>query len=44
MPSNWDFVGAAYGLTWIVLAAYTLYLFRRRRGAEELARKEEDLR
>ncbi len=44
MPNNWDFVGAAYGLTWIVLAGYTLYLVRRRHAVEELARREEEAR
>ena len=28
--SEWAFVRAAYGLTWIVLAVYSVYLRRRR--------------
>lgn len=30
---NWAFVGAAYGLTWAVLACYAVYLHARTRQA-----------
>ena len=33
--SDWTFILAAYGLTWTVLAGYTLYLKRRRKHAAE---------
>lgn len=33
--SNWSYVGLAFGVTYFVLVAYTVYLFRRRRYAEE---------
>lgn len=32
--SEWNFVGAAYGLTWVVLAAYWRYTVARARRAE----------
>ena len=35
---NWGYVGLAYGLTYFVLGAYTLYLMRRRARAEESTR------
>jgi len=38
--SDWVYVGAAYGLTWIGLAVYSLSVFARRRKA---ARNLEDL-
>lgn len=36
--SEWAYVGAAYGLTWVVLAVYTVYIRQRvRRSERELA-------
>jgi CcmD family protein len=32
--SEWNFVIAAYGLTWFVLSTYVVYLMRRRTQAE----------
>ena len=29
--SNWFYVGLAYGVTYFVLAAYTVYLIRQRK-------------
>jgi CcmD family protein len=34
--SNWGYVGLAYGITYFVLGAYTLYLMRRRARAESM--------
>jgi CcmD family protein len=31
--SEWNYVGAAYGLTWLVFAGYSLYLVARTRRA-----------
>lgn len=31
--SEWNYVAAAYGLTWVVLAGYAVYLMRRVRRA-----------
>ena len=36
--SNWGYVGLAYGVTYFVLGAYTLYLMRRRTQAAESLR------
>lgn len=36
--SNWGYVGLAYGVTYFVLGAYTLYLMRRRDRAEAAVR------
>jgi CcmD family protein len=33
--SNWVYVGAAYGTTYVVLLGYALYLVRRRARAED---------
>lgn len=33
--SNWSYVGLAYGVTYVVLAVYTIYLFRARVRARE---------
>lgn len=39
IASNQNFIIAAYGLTWLVLVAYTVYLVRRgRRTSAEAAR------
>ena len=32
--SNWFYVGLAFGTTYVVLAAYTMYLMRRRVRAQ----------
>jgi CcmD family protein len=32
--SEWNYIGAAYGLTWLVFAGYVVYLAGRVRGAE----------
>ena len=37
MRSEWWYVWAAYGLTWVSLAAYTVYLARRIHRAEAAA-------
>lgn len=34
--SEWNYVVAAFGLTWLVFAGYTLYLSGRVRRAERL--------
>ncbi len=35
MPhSEWDYVMAAYIITWVVLAGYAIYVVRRLRAAE----------
>jgi hypothetical protein len=39
--NEWNFVGAAYGLTWVVLAGYALYLNGRARAAREALRRAE---
>lgn len=37
--SEWSYIGAAYGVTWVALAAYGVYLARRRsRAAADLAK------
>ena len=36
--SNWGYVGLAYGLTYVSLAVYTIYLMRRRARAEAALR------
>jgi hypothetical protein len=33
--SNWGYVGLAYGVTYVVLVAYTIYLFRARSRATD---------
>jgi hypothetical protein len=39
--SEWVFIGAAYGLTWLTLGGYALYLrARTRRARAELAAAE----
>lgn len=38
--SEWNFVIAAYGLTWFVLATYAVYLMRRRAHAERTLARE----
>ena len=39
--SEWVYIGAAYGLTWITLAVYSAYLVRRRaRAIQEWRRSE----
>lgn len=38
--SNWFYVGLAYGVTYFTLAAYVIYLVRRRAGAEHALRAE----
>lgn len=38
--SEWAFVGAAFSLTWIVLAGYTLYLKRRLSAARDVLASE----
>ena len=37
--SEWTYIGAAYGLTWVVLAAYIAYVRRRLGRAEAVARE-----
>ena len=37
--SNWFYVGLAYGITYVGLAIYTIYLFRRRAAANEALEK-----
>jgi CcmD family protein len=32
--SEWYFVGAAYGLTWLGLTSFAIYLVQRRRRAQ----------
>ena len=36
--SNWFYVGLAYGVTYVSLAIYTIYLMRRRARAEAALR------
>lgn len=38
--SNWGFVGLAYGVTYVSLIVYTLYLWRRRSAAQDALRVE----
>jgi hypothetical protein len=38
--SEWNFVIAAYGLTWFVLSTYAVYLLRRRTLAERTLTRE----
>ena len=38
--SNWDYVGLAYGISYFVLAAYAVYLVRKRRGAQQALQAE----
>lgn len=38
--SNWGYVGLAYGVTYLILIGYTVYLWRRRSSAEEALRAE----
>lgn len=38
--SNWFYVGLAYGVTYVSLVVYTVYLMRRRARAEEALRAE----
>lgn len=33
--SNWGYVSLAYGVTYFILIAYTVYLMRRRSAAHE---------
>ena len=44
MSEQWLYVGAAYALTWIVLAAYALRVSARVRRAEAAARSETEAR
>ena len=37
--SEWFYIRLAYGITWVVLAGYTLLLIRRSRAAEHALRK-----
>ena len=37
--SEWTYVWTAYGLTWVVLAAYAAYVVRRARRAEAAVRE-----
>ena len=37
--NQWSYVIAAYALTWVVLAAYAIYVWRRSREAEVRARE-----
>lgn len=37
--SDWVFIGAAFGVTWLGLAGYALYVARRNRRAEAAARE-----
>lgn len=39
--SEWTYVGAAYGLTWVTLAAYALYVRGRVRRAADALRTAE---
>ena len=32
--SNWNFIVAAYALTWVTLAGFAVYVWRRARRAE----------
>lgn len=43
MSENWYYVGAAYGVCWIVLAGFRFFLRARRAEALELVRKESEL-
>jgi hypothetical protein len=36
--SEWFYIRIAYGLTWVVVAGYTLLLLRRGRAAEKALR------
>ena len=38
--SNWGYVGLAYGVTYVTLAAYWVYLRRKVREAERMLEKE----
>lgn len=40
--SEWPFIYAAYGLTWITFAAYALYLRARRRRIDGVASGESE--
>ena len=35
---EWSYIRAAYGLTWVTLGSYAIYLVRRMLGAERSAR------
>ena len=43
MKPYWEFVYAAYAVTWIGLAAYALSLWVRRRALEDARSRREDL-
>ena len=32
--SEWNYIGASYALTWVTLAAFAVYVWRRARQAE----------
>lgn len=36
--NEWSFITAAYGLTWVTLLGYAIYLVRRMLAAERAAR------
>jgi CcmD family protein len=38
MSEEWFYIRLAYGLTWVVIAGYTLLLYRRSRAAERAIR------
>ena len=40
MISNWFYVGIAYGVTYVGLLVYTIYLIRRRSRAEQALQSE----
>lgn len=37
--NEWAFIGAAYGLSWLVLSGYAVYLYRRHGSARESFRR-----
>lgn len=39
--SNWFYVGLAYGVTYVVLIAYTAYLMRAKARVQEALRSEQ---
>ncbi len=43
MSENWYYIVAAYGVVWVALLGYRVFLSARRREAQDLVRKEAEL-
>jgi hypothetical protein len=39
MPEQWFYIRLAFGLTWVVIAGYTLLMLRQGRAAEAAVRE-----